>query len=206
MNVILAGLIGSIITVFITKIIDLIQKSKEHKYSLQKAFFERKLKSAEAAVSQWYVTAGAIGALAKLYENAPILEEGLEPEVFEAMNTTFSTQLKKVQELSDNLAHSFVLYFDVDESFWEDESMKNYFTKLSSVTALAKSLNLLYELQPKIEGTKYEGFVKNKIKELNHQIRPDLKELSSIMEDARVNIIKLLRKVRNEMKKYEAQI
>ncbi len=206
MNAILAGLIGSIITVFITKILDLIHKSKEHKYSLQKSFFARKLKAAEAAVSQWYVTAGAIGALAKLYENAPILEEGVEPEVFEVMNSTFSAQLKKVLELSDDLAHSFLLYFDVDESFWENKSIKTYFTKLSSVAALAKSLSVLYALQPKVQRTQDEALVKNKIKELDNQIRSDLKELSSIMENARENIIKLLSQVRNEMKKYEAHI
>lgn len=204
MNALLAGLIASILTVFITKVFELLQKSKEHKYTLQKAFFTKKLDSAEAAVSQWYVTASSIGALAKLYEKAPILEEGLEPQVFELMNTTFSAQLNRVQELSSQVAHSFLLYFDVDESFWENESIQNYFTKLSSVTALANSLNILYELEIKTNGTEYETLVKQNIEELTDQIRPEIKELSFIMEEFRGSIIKLLREVRSEMKKYEA--
>ena len=204
MNALLAGLIGSILTVFITKVFEIIQKSREHKYSLQKAFFTKKLESAEAAVSQWYITASAIGALAKLYEKAPILDEGLEPQVFELMNATFAAKLNKVEELSNQVAHSFLLYFDVDESFWENESIQIYYSKLSSVKTLASSLNILYEFEAKKKGEESRAFFKQKIEELTDQIRPELSALSSVMEEFRVSTIKLLKEVRNEMKKYEA--
>ena len=38
----LAALLGSILTIGIGKVLDLIQKRQEHKYSLQKIFFEKK--------------------------------------------------------------------------------------------------------------------------------------------------------------------
>jgi hypothetical protein len=68
MEAIMGGLVGSIFTVIITKILEIIQKSKEHKYSLQKTFFEKKLQSAEAAVAQWYLAASSCFTPAKLFE------------------------------------------------------------------------------------------------------------------------------------------
>ena len=39
----LGGLIGSILTVVISKSLEIFQKSKEHKYDLQRQFFVKKL-------------------------------------------------------------------------------------------------------------------------------------------------------------------
>ena len=74
-DAILGGLIGSIITVVIGKVLDLIQQSKQHKYSIQKTFFTKKLEVADAAVSQWYLSANLLGSIARLYEQAPVLEK-----------------------------------------------------------------------------------------------------------------------------------
>jgi hypothetical protein len=38
---IISGLIGSVLTVIVSKILDIIQQSREHRYSIQKTFFTK---------------------------------------------------------------------------------------------------------------------------------------------------------------------
>lgn len=52
LDTLVAGLLGAVVTIIVTRVLDLIQKSKEHKYSLQKLFFEKKLQAAEASVAE----------------------------------------------------------------------------------------------------------------------------------------------------------
>lgn len=61
-----SGLVGSILTVTIGKILELVQESKKHKYSLKRVFFEKKLASLEAAVRLWYKSAEMTGMLSAL--------------------------------------------------------------------------------------------------------------------------------------------
>ena len=87
---IIGGLIGSVLTVIISKILDIMQQSREHRYSIQKTFFTKKLEVAEAAVSQWYVSSNVLGSIARLYEQAPVLEKGIERDVFNIMNNSLT--------------------------------------------------------------------------------------------------------------------
>lgn len=59
----LGGLIGSILTVVISKSLEIFQKSKEHKYDLQRQFFVKKLSAAEATVMQYSLMSDAISQL-----------------------------------------------------------------------------------------------------------------------------------------------
>jgi primosomal protein N'' len=52
---ILGGLIGSLITVIVTKLLDMLQKANEHDYPLRKAFFKKKLVAAESAVAREHI-------------------------------------------------------------------------------------------------------------------------------------------------------
>jgi hypothetical protein len=67
----LAALLSSIFTVTLGKILDLIQKHQEHKYSLQKAFFEKKLKTEEAIVSLTQKAISFLGSTSTILTNIP---------------------------------------------------------------------------------------------------------------------------------------
>lgn len=52
-DALLGGLIGSTLTVVSKELLEIFRDSKQHSYSLQKYYFEKKLKAAEAASSVW---------------------------------------------------------------------------------------------------------------------------------------------------------
>ena len=62
----LAGLVGSILTVLITKLFDLYQKRYEHKSELKREYFNKKINSLERASIQLSLTVSAIGNLSKI--------------------------------------------------------------------------------------------------------------------------------------------
>jgi hypothetical protein len=203
-EVILGSLTGSILTIIVTKTLDMVQKGKEYKYSLQKSFFEKKLQAAEAAVAQWYCIASSLGALASLYERMSSKEKELELEVFRVMNDAFSTQLQQITQASSQIAHSILLYFDVDDStFWNYEPLKKYLDCLSSLMASGASLKVMLEVYDLSKGTQYEEMARNEVSGILEQCKPHFKDLSNILDQMREEILALLRKVRIEMKKYE---
>ena len=202
METLLGGLIGSLLTVVATKLLDLFQKSKEHKYSLQSAYFVKKIQAAEAAVSQWYIYAASSGGLSTLYEQLAV-DKNFELEVFNAMNTAFLAQLNKVQEASIT-AHSFLLYFDVDhDEFWNNEAMKKYLSLLSSIQALNIRHQVWLQVLDKHKGTPEEQIITQELDRVWKEARPLVGELGIVVDQMRSGAIKLLGQARQEMKKYE---
>jgi hypothetical protein len=201
---ILGGLIGSILTIIVTKALDMVQKGKEHEYSLQKSFFEKKLQAAEAAVAQWYSIASSVGALAALYERMSTTEKEFELEVFKVMHDAFATQLQQISQASSQIGNSILLYFDVDDAtLWNYEPLKRYFNSLSSLMASGASLRVMLEVYSLSKGTKYEEVAWNKVRGILEQCQPHFRDLSKVLDQAREEILSLLRKLRMEMKKYE---
>jgi hypothetical protein len=64
----LSGLVGSVLTVFVTKILDIVQKRQEHRHSLQKLFFEKKLQAADSAMALFSNVSTAAKATKTLFE------------------------------------------------------------------------------------------------------------------------------------------
>jgi hypothetical protein len=202
---ILGGLIGSILTIIVAKVLDMVQKGKEHRYSLQKSFFEKKLYAAETAVAQWYSVASSLGALATLYERMSSAEKEFDLEVFRVMNDAFASQLQQLSQASSKIANPILLYFEIDDpTFWNYEPLKRFFDCLSSLMASGASLRVMLEVYNLSKGTKYEELAWNEVRGILDQCKPHFKDLSKVLDQAREEMLILLRKVRMEMKKYEA--
>jgi hypothetical protein len=202
---ILGGLIGSVLTIIVTKVLDMIQKGKEHVYSLQKSFFDKKLCAAETAVAQWYTLSSSLGALATLYERMSRAEKEFDIEVFRVMNDAFSSQLQQLSQASSQIANPILLYFDVDDpTFWNYEPLKKYFDTLSSLLASGASLKVMLEIYNLSKGTGYEELAWKEVRVILDQCKPHFKDLSNVLNQAREEMITLLRKIRLEMKRYEA--
>ena len=177
--------------------------SREHRYSIQKTFFTKKLEVAEAAVSQWYVSSNVLGSIARLYEQAPVLEKGIERDVFNIMNNSLTIQLNKLQEASNQIANSFLLYFDIDDSFWNNEALNNFLKCLSNLKVIITSLDMFHNLNSGIPENDYKKLIQKEIDRLNKELEKEMKNFVSFIDDSREGMITLLKKVRNEMKKYE---
>lgn len=199
----LAGFLGSIITLLLDKGLDLIKRKQEYSYSLKEKFFEKKLESAENAVRQWYITASSIGGLSSLYEQMSV-EDELSGEVFEYMNDQLSANLTKLQEATNNIGSSFLLYFDVDHSnFWNTELFKDYNRVLSRIMEKVHQAQFWDEIIDRYEGTVHEGKFDHELEKIRDETRPLLKEFAGIMTKMQESIVALLNNVRKEMKQFE---
>ena len=140
-EILLGGFIGSVITVIIMKILDMVQKGKERKFSLQKSYFEKKLQAAEDVLAKWHSKAPALSSLIALYERISTKEKELEYELFRMTNASFILQLKEIAQNSNEIANLVLLYFDTgDSTYLNSEMFKKLLDRLSSIKALDISM------------------------------------------------------------------
>lgn len=115
-NTILGGIIGSLVTILASKIFEFIKMHIQHKQSLKKLFFEKKINSAEAAASHWSYLRSTIKSFSAILEAATNTEDvGYESEFLGNFAESLSHQLKKIEE-PDKLVYSVFLYFDIDDN------------------------------------------------------------------------------------------
>jgi hypothetical protein len=202
---ILGGFIGSILTVLIARICDLIQKRNEHNYSLKKAFFDRKLPVAEAAISQRYLLISSLMnflAVLDVISNNMHLVGSAPPEFLQRM---IDDTNKKAEFLSGplNVANASALYFDADNNL-DIAAMKELMGLLISIDAGSKNVQIILVAQSQ----ENDPIKKEKLNEIGVEIllklREDIKKLSSKIEEGCQDLIKKVAAIRGEMKKFES--
>ena len=189
----LGGLLGSILTIAIGKALDLIQKRQEHKYSLQKAFFEKKMKVAEAIVVQSQKLINILGPfnsiLCKVPEFAAIGDLG----IFQSQMTSFGLQAQKLIQETGDCVLAARLYFDTAEL--DRVTSLCYEKLLNSVLMLSLMNNEMSKLKSDSIGEAGQEILKKAIQFLS--------EFSSTLTSIKTVSDKFIFKVRNEMKRYE---
>jgi hypothetical protein len=115
----ISGLISSLATIFFTNYFELIKNKKQHRYSIEKLYFEKKVNAAELIVSQLSYLSGAIMhcsiLLERLKEKNHIAEENLfEANVNENLESTINKQLKQAENSTFIISNTLMLYFDID--------------------------------------------------------------------------------------------
>lgn len=201
---VLGGLVGSILTVIATKVFDLIREGRQHRYALERSFFEKKLRAAEAAVAQWYLLASSLGALAALYEKMSSSEKELSFEIFKGMHDQFSSQLRRVSEATTEIPQAIPLFFDIEDPTASDyELFRRFLDCLSNVQALDLSLAVTLKVYDVSKGTEYEQTAWAEVKKIDQQYKHCFKELSDVVNEMQKQTVKFLAKIRMEMKKYE---
>ena len=122
----LGGLVGSALTAIALRILDLYQKRLEHRYGLKRSYFERKLISAEAAVSQGSLLSANLMGLSGLLDLIIKTPEPLvntPPEFLKGMTDSFSQQLAKISSPSFDVGLAIGLFFDMGNN--DDQETAN---------------------------------------------------------------------------------
>ena len=200
MDVIIGGLIA-IVSVAVTKLLESWQRSKDHKYSLKRTYFEKKLSAAETAIRQWYSAASALRALAALYEQVSTDTELKGWKVYESMNQVYSSQLARIEQSSGVLSNSIALYFDFDDDLRGKEALKKFFGMLAQLQDLSLSESVLRDLKKQFEATSYEPHVDTLMNNTRQQIADRFRELSAVLDQAQQEMIILSKAIRTEIRK-----
>ena len=110
-NLIIAGVIGSTITLFLTAIIDFIKEKYRTKIEMQKLVFHRKTDAVERAIS-WYQE--AIDCYRMMQTACDALEEEYNPTTYSRLVASF-TQAGRLYENTSKVLNPIYLYYNFSD-------------------------------------------------------------------------------------------
>lgn len=200
---ILGGLIGSILTVVVTKFLDIFQKSKEHKYTLQRSFFEKKLLAAEATITQYTILSNALTNLAVLYERIDYEYNEAEEQLQDTLHQQAMQQLEVANNASFIVANSVMLYFDLDSHFNQNQIIKDFYNLLSSIQTLTETRDNTLKHYESVIGTDFEEAAYQLFNESDQRLNNLMHSISSSYNAFNNQLINVIEQIRNEMKKFD---
>ena len=178
------------------------QKKKEHQHSLERLYFEKKIQALENAVAEWFSFTSSFTSFTALFEQMSG-ESELDPETFLQQGNLIHSEIENFLETSNNLSKTVCLYLDVDESFWDDDYMKNFYSILASINGLSRQMNINIEIYNKFKDTEHATKARKNVGEIHKQMQKGFKELSILTDKYRVDLIKLIQHARKVISKYE---
>ncbi len=200
---ILGGLIGSILTVVITKILDLVQKKNEYTYDLKKQFFSKKLQAAEAAIMQYSLFSDALNQLIILFGR---YKEG-ETKVGENLNDNLLKQIdeKIAQANSSSLAlsSSIGLYFDLTSNYTANEILNGFYDNLNMLAPYSENVEITHEQYLRFIGTEQEQEAFNIYQQSEDYMAQAMKNVAEGYKVFDEELRNQIGQIREEMKKYE---
>jgi gas vesicle protein len=200
---IFGGIIGSILTVVITKLIDLIQKSKEHKYALGKMFFEKKLNAAEIITTQYQILSNACLNLSIVFERLTQDETESEDYVGNYLFETVNKQLEVANNASLILGNAIGLYFDHESTFSSSEKTKEFYQELGKLQVVSERASNSYTVYAESIGSELEEQANESWGKAEAELESTLKEISNRYKAFNEEINSLLSQIRKEMKRFE---
>ena len=110
-NLIIAGVIGSTITLFLTAIIDFIKEKYRTKIEMQKLIFQRKTDTVERAIS-WYQE--AIDCYRMMQTACDALEEEYNPTTYNRLEASFA-QAGRLYANTSKVLNPIYLYYNFSD-------------------------------------------------------------------------------------------
>lgn len=184
-----AGFIGSIITLAIKAIIDMINSHNQYKRELKKQVFQRKTDAVEKAMS-WYQEA------LDTYNMMQLIIKEIETD---SQATWYKLQKSIMKcnslfEESVNRLNSLYLYYDfqeIERKFHAAESLSDINDKLVEIQEIGEKISKLDSKNNQIE---YEMLQKEEALAFN--------DYSKLIENQKNIIISIQKQLREEYKKY----
>lgn len=200
---ILGGLIGSVGTVVFSKLLEIFQLSKQHKYSLQKLFFEKKLAAAEATITQNTILSIAIMNLAILYERINNDPTDFENYISENLGAQVYEQLKIANNASLSVASSVTLYFDLEIKFNKNQVIREFYNLLGRMGLLTEAKDLAYENYVKLIGTKNEQIALVQYDKTLNEVNTLMNSISEAYSKFDTLLNNIISQIRDDMRKFD---
>jgi len=200
---ILGGLIGSILTVSLSKLLEIIQKSKEHKYSLEKSFFEKKLLAAEATITQYTILSNALTNLAVLYDRINNVTNDVEDFLQNTLHQQAMQQLEVANNASFIVANSVTLYFDLDSQFTQNQTVRNFYNLLGNIQPLTENRDITQQYYESVIGTELEKTALQLFLQSDQQLNNLIQAISVSCVVFNKQLMHVVGQIRNEMRRFD---
>lgn len=188
-NIIIAGVIGSTITLFLTAIIDFIKEKYRTKIEMQKLVFQRKTDAVERAIS-WYQE--AIDCYRMMQTACDALEEEYNPTTYNRLEASFA-QAGRLYENTSKVLNPIYLYYnfsDIENKYDIQHSLEYINFAVKELGRIDQSILELYNQglidendQIKALRTKYLDILKRFAVAINVQITIITEIMSKLREE-----------------------
>ena len=191
-NLIIAGVIGSTITLFLTAIIDFIKEKYRTKIEMQKLVFQRKTDAVERAIS-WYQE--AIDCYKMMQTACDTLEEEYNPTTYSRLVASFA-QAGRLYENTSKVLNPIYLYYN----FSDIESKYDIQYSWEYINFTIKELGKLDQQVLKLYN---QGLTddSNEIKTLRTNALDILKKFARAIDVQIAIIAEIMNKLRDDYKK-----
>jgi len=200
---ILGGLIGSVLTVIATKIIDLIQKKNEYTYDLKKQFFSKKLQAAEATIMQYSLFSDALNQLIILFGRY----KESDTNFGENLNDNLQKQIDEKIALANNsslaLSSSIALYFDLTSNYTANDILKSFYDSFNMLAPYSENVEVTHQQYLKFIGTDQENEAYKIYQNAENMLGDAMKNTGELYKEFDVELRNQIAQIRTEMKKYE---
>lgn len=191
-NLIIAGVIGSTITLFLTAIIDFIKEKYRTKIEMQKLVFHRKTDAIERAIS-WYQE--AIDCYRMMQTACDALEEEYNPTTYSRLVASFA-QAGRLYENTSKVLNPIYLYYnfsDIESKYDIQYSWEYINFTIKELGKLDQQILKLYN-----QGLTDDS---NEIKTLRNKALDILKKFARAIDVQITIITEIMSKLREEYQK-----
>lgn len=199
----LGGLLGSVLTIVITKLLDIFQLSKQHQYEFERKFFDKKLAAAELTMTQFSILSNSLSCLSTVYERYNEESNDVEDYVQNYLVNYASQQLEIANNASFIITNSLTLYFDIQSSFLQNNIIRKFFALLASMGPLANRTNATFENYMKGIGTANQLALKKEYLDSEKELGNGLKRISQEMIAFDKELHNIMIQIRDEMSRFD---
>lgn len=200
---VLGGLIGSILTVVVSKILEIFQDRKKHDYKLQEHFFLKKLDAAEAVVTQCNLVSEALSQLIILYQTYKADESSISREINLSLWNQIELKIQSANNASLVLAGSISMYFDFDFHFDNDKIVTDFYDSLHSLAPYCDNIDIKFqEYSDASDKEKKQEAYENYLK-AEDLLKEAMKKASESWNVFNVALTTIILQIREEMRKYD---
>lgn len=200
---ILGGLIGSILTVVITKVLELVQKKNEFNYELKKQFFSNKLLSAESATIQYEHLTVVINQLIILFSRYRESDSNVGRNLNENLLKQIDEKIALANSSSLALSSSINLYFDLTSNYTPNEILTNFYDSINMLAPYSENVEKTHEQYLRFIGTEQEKDAYEIYENAENILGQAMKDVADGYKVFEVELRKQICQIRAEMKKYE---
>jgi hypothetical protein len=200
---ILGGLIGSILTVVITKVLELVQKKNEFDYELKKQFFNKKLLSAESAMMQYEHLSEGINQLIILFSRYKESNSNVGRNLNDNLLKQIDEKIALANSSSLALSSSINLYFDLTSNYSTNEILTNFYDSINMLAPYTENVDITHEQYLRYIGTEHENEAFEIYQNAENFLDQAMKNVAYGYKVFDAELRKQMSQIRTEMKKYE---
>lgn len=204
MTALLAGLLGSIITVVITKVLDIFERDHEHKNNLRKIIFERKINAAESAAISLVKVGSNIGALSVLYKTLSEEKGKFNAEMFSNINHLFCKKIGDISNTTSDIASTINIFFDLPfELVSQNDHIRRVLVGLSEIQNIDSLIVNAIDYHSTKIGTPEEEPAWDRVAFLIQKLLEKFEMISADYIKIESELQKTVKELRKQIKKYE---